>query len=374
MVKAGILGGGQLGRMLLQAAANYNVETFVLDNDSGCPSAHLCHHFIQGSIKDYSAVYNFGKLVDVLTIEIENVNLQALQALEEEGLLVIPNTATLRTIKNKILQKQFYHQNEIPSSTFVTTNTAEELLQHIHFLPAVHKLAEGGYDGKGVKIISNENDFATAFDEASVLEKMVDIHKEIAISIAVSTSGALAIYAPVDMVFDKRLHLLSYQKSPAVLPQEVYLKAEAIALKLVKAFNSPGLFAIELFTDAAGNVWVNETAPRVHNSGHHSIEACYSSQFDMVWRILLQYPLGNTAHILPAAIVNLVGEEGHSGEVYYQGLEDVLKMDNIFVHLYGKKETRPGRKMGHVTILSNEKQELEEKVIQIKSLLKVISS
>ena len=373
MVKAGILGGGQLGRMLLQAAANYNVETFVLDSDAGCPSAHLCHHFIQGSIQDYSAVYNFGKLVDVLTIEIENVNLQALQTLEEEGLLVIPNTSTLRTIKNKILQKQFYHQNEIPSSTFVTTNTAEELLQHIHFLPAVHKLAEGGYDGKGVKIISNENDFATAFDEPSVLEKMVDIHKEIAISIAVSTSGALAIYAPVDMVFDKRLHLLSYQKSPAVLPQEVYLKAEAIALKLVKAFDSPGLFAIELFTDIEGNVWVNETAPRVHNSGHHSIEACYSSQFDMVWRILLQYPLGNTAHILPAAIVNLVGEEGHSGKVLYQGLEDVLKMDNIFVHLYGKKETRPGRKMGHVTILSNEKQELEEKVIQIKSLLKVIS-
>jgi 5-(carboxyamino)imidazole ribonucleotide synthase len=369
MKKAGILGGGQLGRMLLQAAINYPVETYVMENDPKCPAAHLCHHFVKGDITNYDDVYQFGKKLDVLTIEIESVNDAALEQLELEGVTIIPSPAALKIIKSKILQKQFYQDNEIPSSAFVITQHKSELGAHEAMLPAVHKLAMGGYDGRGVQVIKTVADMELGFDAPAVLEKMVDIKKEIAVMIAVSTSGKTAIYAPVDMVFDPRLNLLTYQLSPATLPEKVLWKAEAIALRVVKSLKSAGIFAVELFTDADDNVWVNETAPRVHNSGHHSIEACYSSQFDMLWRILLDYPLGNTDHILPAAIVNVLGAEGYEGPAYYEGLNDVLAMDNVFVHLYGKQHTKPGRKMGHITILSNEKQELLHKANQIKNTL-----
>jgi 5-(carboxyamino)imidazole ribonucleotide synthase len=373
MVKAGILGGGQLGRMLLQAAINYPVETFIMENDAACPAAHLCHHFTKGDITNFDDVYNFGKGLDVLTIEIENVNEDALQKLEDEGIIVFPKPAALKIIKNKITQKEFYKAIEVPSGEFVVTNSKADLEQHKNFLPAVHKLAKGGYDGKGVQIIKTEADFDNAFDAPAVLEKMVDIKKELSMIIAVSQTGETVIYEPVDMVVDQRLNLLSYQISPAVIPEKVMWKAEAVALKVVKDLKSPGIFAVELFADHEDNIWVNETAPRVHNSGHHSIEACYSSQFDMLWRVLLGYPLGNTDHILPSAIVNLVGEEGHTGDAHYEGLHDVLAMDNVFVHIYGKKQTKPGRKMGHVTILSSEPQELLHKANQIKHALKVIT-
>ena len=373
MKKAGILGGGQLGRMLLQAGANYPVETFVMEKDENCPAAHLCHHFIKGDINNFDDVYNFGKGLDVLTIEIESVNEDALEKLEAEGVNIYPNPAALRIIKNKILQKQFYQQHQVPTSEFVVTNNLHELDQQKNFLPAVHKLAKGGYDGRGVQLLKKAEDITKGFDAPAVLEKMIDIKKEIAVMVAVGSNGETAIYAPVDMVFDNRLNLLSHQLSPAELPEKVFWKAEAIALKVVRDLKSPGIFAVELFTDFEDKVWVNETAPRVHNSGHHSIEACYSSQFDMLWRILLDYPLGNTDHILPAAIVNLLGAEGFVGPAHYEGIEAVLAMDNVFVHLYGKTHTKPGRKMGHVTILSNEKQELLHKANQIKHTLFVKS-
>lgn len=369
MKKAGILGGGQLGRMLLQAAANYPVETFVMENDENCPAAHLCHHFTKGDITSYDDVYNFGKGLDVLTIEIESVNEDALEKLESEGVTVYPKPSALRIIKDKILQKQFYDQHQVPTSPFIITQNKEDLKQHQSFLPAVHKLAKGGYDGRGVQVLKKAEDIDKGFDAPSVLEKMVQIKKEIAVMIAVAGNGETAIYSPVDMVFDTRLNLLSHQLSPAELPEKVFWKAEAIALKVVKELKSPGIFAVELFTDIDDKVWVNETAPRVHNSGHHSIEACYSSQFDMLWRILLNYPLGNTDHILPAAIVNVLGAEGFCGPAYYEGLSEILSMDNVFVHLYGKTHTKPGRKMGHITILSNEKQELLHKANQIKHTL-----
>ena len=373
MIKAGILGGGQLGRMLLQAAINYPVETFIMENDVTCPAAHLCHHFIKGDITNFDDVYNFGKKLDVLTIEIENVNEDALQKLEDEGLKIFPKVAALKIIKNKILQKEFYKKIEVPSGEFVITNTKNELLQLASFLPAVHKIAKGGYDGKGVQIIKTTADFENGFDATAVLEKMVDIKKELSMIIAVSQTGETVIYEPVDMVVDQRLNLLSYQISPAVILEKVMWKAEAVALKVVKELKSAGIFAVELFVDVNDNIFVNETAPRVHNSGHHSIEACYSSQFDMLWRVLLNYPLGNTDHILPSAIVNLIGEDGHMGDAHYEGLKDVLAMDNVFVHIYGKKQTKPGRKMGHVTILSSEPQELLHKANQIKHLVKVIT-
>lgn len=372
-MKAGILGGGQLGRMLLQAAANYTVETWVMENDPNCPAAHLCHHFVQGDINDFDAVYAFGKGLDVLTIEIESVNVDALEKLESEGVKVYPKPSAIRTIKNKILQKQFYEANDIPTSAFVVTANLSDLNNHTALLPAVHKIGQGGYDGKGVQIIRDEKDIEKGFDAPAVLEKMVPIHKEIAMIVAMNEKGETALYPPAEMVFDPVLNLLDYQLSPAALPEKVFWKAEAIALRVVKALNSPGLFAVELFVDKNEEVLANETAPRVHNSGHHTIEANYSSQYDMLWRIMLGYPLGNTDAILPSAIVNLLGAEGHSGDAVYDNLDEVLKMDNVFVHLYGKKQTKPGRKMGHVTIMHKDYQDLTHKANKIKHLLKVVS-
>ena len=373
MKKIGILGGGQLGRMLLQAAANYPVHTHVMENDANCPAAHLCHHFTKGDITNFEDVYQFGKDLDAITIEIESVNEAALEKLESEGVRVYPKPSALRTIKNKILQKQFYKDNSIPTSDFIITEQLSELDQHGHLLPAVHKIGQGGYDGRGVQIIKTEADMALGFDAPSVLEKMVQIQKEIAVIIGVGNNGDMAMYPPVDMLFDPHLNLLNYQLAPADIPERALWRIEAIARKVVKDLQSPGIFAVEMFIDTNGEIFVNETAPRVHNSGHHTIEANYSSQFDMLWRIMLDYPLGNTAHILPAAIVNLIGEPGHSGPAVYQGLQEVLQIENCFVHIYGKEITKPGRKMGHVTILSNERQELIHQANRVKHGLKVIT-
>jgi 5-(carboxyamino)imidazole ribonucleotide synthase len=373
MLKAGILGGGQLGRMLLQAAANYPVETYVLENDAQCPSAHLCHHFTLGDIRDYETVYRFGKGLDLLTIEIESVNVDALEQLEQEGVRVFPKASALRTIKNKIDQKAYYRQHQIPTSEFVVTQNRDELKAQAAFLPAAHKLGMGGYDGKGVELLRNEADLERGFDAPSVLEKLVDIEKEISMIAAVAQDGSITLYPPAEMVFDPRLNLLDYQIAPALLPESLFYKAEAITMAVVRNFQSPGLFAVELFIDKTGEVLVNETAPRVHNSGHHSIEGNYSSQFDMLWRIMLNYPLGCTDPILPSVLINLVGEEGHSGPAYYEGMNEVLQMEHAFVHLYGKEQTKPGRKMGHVTVIGNDRTELIYQAHRIKQYLKVIT-
>ncbi|MBD0286815.1 MAG: 5-(carboxyamino)imidazole ribonucleotide synthase [Flavisolibacter sp.] len=369
MMKVGILGGGQLGRMLLQAAANYHVDTWVLEDDEECPAAHLCRHFVKGNIRDFDAVYQFGKNLDALTIEIENVNIEALEKLEEEGVCVYPKPSVLRIIKNKIDQKNYYKQNQIPTASFVVTNNLLELQQQESFLPAVHKLAEGGYDGRGVQLLLKTEDIEYGFNAPSVLETKINIKKEVAQIIAVDQEGNYAVYPPVEMVFNPHLNLLDYQLCPADLPKEVLWKIDAFALSVVRNFQSPGLFAVELLVDEHNDVYVNETAPRVHNSGHHTIEAHYSSQFDMMWRIILRYPLGNTKYLLPSVMINLVGSEGKSGAVQYEGIEDVLAMENAFVHLYGKQQTRPGRKMGHVTILSEEKQDLIHKANKVKQLV-----
>ncbi len=373
MLRVGILGGGQLGRMLLQAAANYPVETYVMENDEDCPAAHLCHHFVQGDIRSFEDVYAFGKGLDALTIEIESVNEEALAKLEAEGVRVYPKPSALRTIKNKITQKQFYTQHSIPTAEYVVTQNRAAISDHLDMLPAVHKIGAGGYDGKGVQMIRTKDEIQKGFDAPGVLEKLVAIDKEIAQIIAVGQKGETAIYPPVDMVFDARLNLLDYQISPAELPQSLLWKVEAISLRVVKELKSPGIFAVEVFVTKTGDVYVNETAPRVHNSGHHTIEANYSSQFDMLWRVILGYPLGNTDAILPGAIVNLVGAENCEGEAHYEGLDEVLQMDNVFVHIYGKKDTKAGRKMGHVTIISREKQDLVHKAHKIKNTLKVLS-
>jgi len=373
MKKIGILGGGQLGRMLLQAAANYNAETHVLENDPECPAAHLCHNFTKGDIKNFDAVYNFGKSLDAITIEIENVNIDALEKLESEGVKVFPKPSVLKTVKSKILQKQYYKEFQIPTAEFRVTNHYAEIAEMEDLLPAVHKLGEGGYDGRGVQIINNKSDIEKGFDQPSVLERKINIDKEIAIIIAINEKGETAIYPPVRMMFDPDLNLLDYQLCPAELDKQILWKIEAVALAVVRNFKSPGIFAVELFVDKKGDVFVNETAPRVHNSGHHTIEAHYSSQFDMLWRVILNYPLGNTNYLFPSVMVNIIGADGYSGEVVYEGLEEILQIENAFVRLYGKKQTKPGRKMGHVTILSNEKQDLLHNSNKVKRSLVVKS-
>lgn len=372
-MKVGILGGGQLGRMLLQAAANYDLTTYVLEKDPNCPAAHLCNHFTAGDILDYDTVYQFGKQLDALTIEIEAVNVAALEQLEKEGVKIFPTPAAIRTIKNKVTQKQFYATHEIPTAHFVITATAQEIHPHAGLLPAVHKIAEGGYDGKGVQIIQNEKDIALGFNAPAVLESKVNIAKELALIVGMNAQGDTVIFPPAEMIFDPVYNLLDYQLSPAKIEEKQLWKAEAIARKIVQSLKSPGLFAIELFVDDKGDILVNETAPRVHNSGHHTIEANYSSQYDMLLRIILNYPLGNPAPILPSAIVNLIGADGYTGDVLYEGLDEVLKMENVFVHLYGKTTTKPGRKMGHVTIMSQDYVDLTHKANKIKHTLKVIS-
>ena len=373
MLKVGILGGGQLGRMLLQAAANYPVETHVMESDDDCPSAHLCRFFVKGNIRDYDAVYQFGKSLDAITIEIENVNIEALETLEKEGVKVYPKPSVLRIIKNKAAQKNYYKAHQIPTAAYAILNSHTEVETHAHLLPAVQKLAEGGYDGRGVHLVESLADAANGFAEESVLEKKVIIKKEVAQIVAVDQAGKTVLYPPVEMVFNKDLNMLDYQLSPAAIPQNVLWKVEAIALSVVRHFQSPGLFAVELFVDENDDVLVNETAPRVHNSGHHTIEAHYSSQFDMLWRVILGYPMGNTKAILPSVMVNLIGSDGHSGQAYYQGLEEVLQIDNAFVHIYGKRQTKPGRKMGHVTVLSAEKADLLHKAKKIRQSLSVVA-
>lgn len=373
MQKTGILGGGQLGRMLLQAAANYPVETFVMENDADCPAAHLCHHFTLGDIRNFEDVYRFGKDLDAITIEIENVNFEALEKLEQEGKKIYPRPQVLKIIGNKAVQKKYYTDHEIPTSEYLITNNLEELKSHASFLPAVHKLASGGYDGRGVQIIEGEYDIEKGFDAHSILEKLVAVEKEIAMMVAINDRQEFVIYPAVEMVFDKTLNQLDYQLCPAEIDEKIYWKAEAVALSTVKHFQSAGIFAVEMFVTKEGDVLVNETAPRVHNSGHHTIEGNYSSQFDMLWRVMLDYPLGNTNMIMPSVMVNIIGAPEESGEAVYKGLTDMLQIENAFFHIYGKKETRPGRKMGHATILSKEKADLLHNANKIKYGLSVVA-
>ena len=374
MKKVGILGGGQLGRMLLQSAANYPVETYILESDPDCPAAKLCHHFQIGNIRSREDVLAFGRQVDVLTIEIEQVNLEALEQLEQEGIEVIPSPSVLRVIQNKIRQKEFYVANGIPTAPFVVTQNQTELTEHLSLLPAVHKLGVGGYDGRGVVVLNSEKDLHKAFAEPSVLEQKIDIHQEIAVIVAVDKQGTLTCYPAVEMIFNSNLNLLDYQLCPASISTEIEINAASLARQVVGAFGSPGLFAVEMFVDQLGEVWINEIAPRVHNSGHHTIEAHYSSQFDMVWRILLGFPLGNPDRILPSAMINLVGADEQSGEALYEGLAEILAMPQAFVHIYGKRVTKPGRKMGHITLLHNNLEALRLDAERVKRMIQVNAS
>ena len=373
MRKVGILGGGQLGRMLLQAAEPYDVETYVLENDPECPASLLCDHFTLGDIRNFNDVYAFGKSLDSITIEIEQVNIDALEKLAGEGVVVIPEPRVLRLIKNKISQKAYYREHQIPTADFVITQLRNDLQHHLSFLPAVHKIGEGGYDGKGVQIIADATELDKGFDAPAVLEKMVPIKKELAVMVAINQKKETCVYPLVEMCFDPTLNLLDYQLCPAQLETSMATRATDIALQVVQGFRSPGLFAVEMFLDQHDQLLVNETAPRVHNSGHHSIEAIDSSQFDMLWRILLSLPLGSTRLRSPSAMINLVGS-GAAGPAHYHGMAQVATTPGLSVHLYEKKISKPGRKMGHMTLLGSDLQRLQEQARELRKTVSVSGS
>ncbi|MCT3925095.1 5-(carboxyamino)imidazole ribonucleotide synthase [Elizabethkingia anophelis] len=368
-MKIGILGGGQLGRMLIQSALKYDDEFYTLDPAADAP-CHNISYFTQGNFNDYQTVLDFGKDKDVVTIEIEHVNADALETLESQGVKVVPNSRIIKIIQQKILQKEFYKENNIPSPDFQTVQNKSE----INFpLPFVQKMNTGGYDGKGVQVIRTEEDLQKLWDAPSVLESLVDIDKELAVIVARNENGETKTFPVTEMVADPKLNLLDFNICPTTLTEDMQNQISAITDKFLAAINSPGLFAIELFLDKEGKVWVNETAPRLHNSGHQSQEGNTNSQFEQMYRVVKNLPLADTDAVTFSGMLNLVGAEGFSGKVVYAGLDEVLKLPKTYIHLYGKTETKPGRKMGHINVLADSREELMEKLVKIKEMVQVIA-
>ena len=371
--KLGLLGGGQLGRMFIQEAVNYDIAVSVLDGDSNASCAKLASEFIVGDLNDFETVYNFGKKVNLLSIEIENVNVEALEMLEKEGLTVFPQPSVLRMIKDKGLQKAFYRDNNIPTADFFLVENKEQIKNYASQFPFMQKLRKGGYDGRGVTKIGTEMDLEKAFDGPSVLEKLVDIEKEIAVIAVRNLSGEIKLYPAVEMEFNPIANLVEFLFSPAAISKEIETKAQAIAHQLVEKTGIVGLLAIEFFITKKGELLVNEIAPRPHNSGHQTIEANYTSQYEQHLRAILDLPLGSTKIIQPAVMINLLGELNYEGPAKYIGLEEVMKEEGVFVHLYGKKITKPFRKMGHVTIMNETMEAAKVKALFVKNTLKVIA-
>ena len=348
--KLGILGGGQLGRLLIQEAVNFNIHISVLDPSVNAPCADLANNFVVGNFNDYETVLDFGKTVDVLTIEIEHVNIEALEELERLGKKVFPTPQALRTIQDKGLQKQFYKENNIPTSPFHLIDNAEDALLFKEKGPFMQKLRKGGYDGKGVTPLRTEAEFNAAFNAPSVLEEFVPFVKELAVIVARNERGEIASFPLVEMEFNPEANLVEFIFSPANVNVEIENTAKNIASDIANKLKHVGLLAIELFLTADGNLLVNEIAPRPHNSGHHTIEACFVSQYGMHLRAILNMPLGSTGLRTPAVMINLLGEKGFEGKARYENIEEVLHTEGAYIHLYGKEDTKPFRKMGHITV------------------------
>lgn len=372
MLKIGILGGGQLGQMFLQNAYSYPFEVYILDPDSQSSCSKITPNFTQGSLINFEQVYDFGKKMDIVTIEIEAVNTEALKKLVSEGKKVYPQPEIIELIANKRLQKQFFKDNNLPTADFVLIDSFADLEKNADFLPAFQKLAQGGYDGKGVQQLKTINDFDKAFSESSLLEKKVEIEKEIAVIVARNHTGMVA-YEPCEMVFDEKLNLVDYLIAPARLTEEQSQTAQNLAKTVVEKLEMVGILAVEMFLDKQGNILLNELAPRPHNSGHHTIEAAFCSQFDQHLRSVTDLPLGNPLLHSKAGMLNILGEEGYTGKAHYEGLEDALKVEKVYLHLYNKYITKPGRKMGHFTVLGDNYEEIEQKIQYLKKILKVIS-
>lgn len=368
--KIGILGGGQLGRMLIQNAINYNLNISVLDPDANAPCKGISN-FTKGSITDYDTVYKFGKDKEVITIEIENVNTEALKALEKEGKRVYPQPELIELIQDKGLQKMFYQRNNIPTADFFLVETKEQISKYADFFPFFQKLRKGGYDGKGVVKLTNSDNLEKAFTEPSVLERLVDFDKEISVIVARNANGETKCFPCVECEFNPQANLVEFLFSPASIKKSVEKEAYSIATTVAEKLGIIGLLAVEMFLTKDGKVLVNEIAPRPHNSGHHSIEGNTVSQFEQHWRAILNLPLGDTSIVKPAVMINLLGEMGYEGPAKYEGLEDVMKFGGVYVHLYGKTITKPFRKMGHVTITDDDLVKAKQKAKTVQKILKV---
>ena len=375
--KLGILGGGQLGKMMLNDTRKFDIYTCVLDPSNEAPCKIACNEFYQGDLMDFETVLNFGKKVDVLTIEIENVNVDALEKLEKEGIQVYPSSKTLRTIQNKAKQKLFYVDHNLPTAPFSRYAYKDEILTAIEHesldFPFVWKSAQFGYDGNGVKIIRTYSDLDDLPNVECITEKLIPFKNELSVIVARNVEGKVKIFPVVEMEFHPEANQVEYVICPARISKEVALKAELVALKTSAAFNHVGLLAVEMFQTENDEILINEVAPRPHNSGHHTIEASYTSQFEQHLRAILNLPLGRTDSKVGGIMVNLVGAEDYVGNVVYKNIESIMEMDGVTPHIYGKKQTRPFRKMGHVTIVHEDINEARKIAEKVKNTIKVIS-
>ena len=369
--KIGLLGGGQLGRMLLQSAIDFNLDISIMDVDPDAPCAHLAKHFTLGKLTDYVDVMEFGQDKDLITIEIENVNTEALKELESNGVKVYPQPHIIELIQDKRKQKIFYQSQGIPTADYVLTESKADLLNYLEMLPAVHKLGTGGYDGRGVQMIRTVADIDKAFDGPGVLEKCIDFQTEISVIVARNELGEVMTYPSVELSFLPEENLVEFLFSPANISKEIEVKAKELAIEVITKLGMVGLLAIEMFLDKRGELLVNEVAPRTHNSGHHTIEANQTSQFEQHLRAVLNLPLGITKMLIPAAMVNLLGAPNYKGNAIYEGLPEVMQMPGVHIHLYGKKITTPFRKMGHITITNEEMSVLKVLANQVKNILKI---
>ncbi|MDB5273526.1 MAG: phosphoribosylaminoimidazole carboxylase, ATPase subunit [Chitinophagaceae bacterium] len=367
----GILGGGQLGRMLIQSAIDFNLDLSVMDPDPDAPCKNFTSKFTNASLQDEAAILEWAKDLDLITIEIEHVNIEALKKLQQAGKKIYPQPQVLEIIQDKRKQKEFYRSKGLPTAPFVLLNNKEEIANHAHLLPAFQKLGKNGYDGKGVQRIATIQDIAKGFDDESLLEQAIPFEKELAVIVARNEQGEVKTFPVVEMVFNPVHNLVEYLFSPADIAPAIAAKADALAKEVIVAFDMVGLLAVELFLTKEGEVLINEVAPRPHNSGHQSIEANDTSQYEQHLRAILGLPLGSTRTLSPSAMVNILGEDGFSGEVVYEGLEKALTLEGVHVHFYGKKTTKPFRKMGHVTILDENLEALKEKAKAVKSWLKI---
>ncbi|WP_066834566.1 5-(carboxyamino)imidazole ribonucleotide synthase [Rufibacter ruber] len=372
-LRLGILGGGQLGRMLIQAGLDFNLHVRVLDPDENAPCRYLCEEFVHGDFKDYDTVYAFGKGCEVLTIEIEHVNVEALFQLEKEGVQVYPTPASLKTIQDKGLQKEFFQQNFIPTAEYRLLKDTAALEANLDFLPAFQKLRRGGYDGNGVVRLSSASDMPKAFQGPTVLEKLVPFEREISVICARNTKGEVKAFPVVEQVMHPEHNLVDFLLAPAQIAYKLQRLAIEIATHVTTSLDIVGLLAVEMFVTQDGQILVNEVAPRPHNSGHHTMKANATSQFEQHLRAILGLPLGDTEPHCPAVLLNLLGEAGYSGQAVYEGLGETLQEPGVHLHLYGKKFTRPHRKMGHLTVLAPTIDEVKQKAERVKNILKIIA-
>lgn len=370
----GILGAGQLGKMMAQEGSRFDFQLSFLDQSHDFPAGKLTSDFFEGDFNNYDDVMSFGQTKDIITIEIEHVNLDALFELEKIGKKVYPQPAVLQMIKDKGLQKQFLIDHNIPSSPFLLFNTVDEILlainhQQLHF-PFVQKLREGGYDGKGVEIIRSENDLSKLMKGPSLCERLADINKEIAVIAVRNPSGECISYPAVSMDFHPTANLVEYLVCPAEIPTSIEASAKELAIQIANQLNIVGLLAVEMFYNKDGSIWINEMAPRPHNSGHHTLDNGATSQFLNHLLAISDLPLGQTNFDRYAIMLNILGEPSFTGDVQYEGIGECIQKEGVHIHLYGKKETKPFRKMGHVTITGNDLASCKEKANFVRENLK----